>query len=245
MKRQQDAVRFGSSAIKYTVARSAKRNSVALTVHPDGDVQVTAPRGTRRTVLAKEVLRKATWILEQQEFFRRQAPSYPKLFVSGESFAYLGRQYKLKVRTRGGLSKPQTELTKGQFLVTLPSETERGERSPLVKKELTKWYRCRAKDIILPILEAYASKLGVSYDSVNVRDMTKRWGSGGSDRRIAFNWRIVMAPRRLVEYVVAHELCHLFHDDHSRDFWRLMGRVMPDHERRRLTLAVNGAKFGF
>ena len=88
-----------------------------------------------------------------------------------------------------------------------------------------------------------ASRLGLSYVTIGIREMKKRWGSGGQSGRLTFDWRIMMAPRRLVEYVVAHELCHLKYNDHSRDFWRLLERVMPDHERRRTELAINGPRY--
>ena len=243
MKRQQDAVTFGNSVIAYRIVRSAERSAIAVTVNPDGAVQVAAPKGTLKAVIAEAVLSKATWIIRQREFYRRQASGHPKLFVSGESFPYLGRQYKLKVRRRSGLELGRVELTKGQFNVTLNSDVAKAEQSQLVKKGLTTWYRRRAKEIILPILEAYSAKVGVSCNGARIREMKKRWGSGGQDRHLAFNWRIIMAPRRLVEYVVAHELCHTIYPDHSRDFWRLLEKVMPDYERRRQALAVNGAKY--
>lgn len=243
MKRQQDAVTFGNSVIGYRIVRSAERTTIAVTVSPDGAVQVAAPKGTLKAVVAEAVRSKATWIIRQQEFFRRQASGQPKLFVSGESFPYLGRQYKLKVRRRPGLDAPRVELTKGQFNVTLHSDVTKAEQAQLVKKELTKWYRRRAKEVILPILEGYSANVGVPYNGARIREMKKRWGSGGQDRHLAFNWRIIMAPRRLVEYVVAHELCHTVYPDHSRDFWRLLEKVMPDYERRRQALAINGAKY--
>jgi predicted metal-dependent hydrolase len=73
--------------------------------------------------------------------------------------------------------------------------------------------------------------------------MKQHWGSARANGRVSFNWRIIMAPKRLLEYVVAHELCHLKHPNHSRDFWRLLERTMPDHERRRVELAIVGPKF--
>lgn len=243
MKRHQDAVTFGNSIIGYRIVRSAERTTITVTVNPDGTVQVAAPKGTLKGVVAEAVRSKATWIIWQQEFFRGQASGQPKLFVSGESFPYLGRQYKLKVRRLPGLDAPSVELTKGQFNVILHSDVTKAEQAQLVKKELTKWYRRRAKEVILPILEGYSVKVGVPYNGVRIREMKKRWGSGGQDRHLAFNWRIIMAPRRLVEYVVAHELCRTVYADHSRDFWRLLEKVMPDYERRRQALAINGAKY--
>ncbi len=78
--------------------------------------------------------------------------------------------------------------------------------------------------------------MGVTAKSVEVREMKTRWGSGGPGGRLRFNWRIVMAPKRLLEYVVAHELCHIRYHDHSREFWRLLGRVMPDYKQRQQEL---------
>jgi predicted metal-dependent hydrolase len=243
MKRQLDAITFGNSDIEYRIARSLERSTIAVTVNPDGAVQVVAPKGTLKTVIADAVRSKASWIIRQQEFFRRHASSQAKLFVSGESFPYLGRQYKLKVKRRSGLESPHVELSRGQFNVTLNSDVDKADQAQVVKTELTKWYRRRAKEVILPILEAYSAKVGVPHKVGTIREMKKRWGSGGQGRRLAFNWRIIMAPRRLVEYVVAHELCHTIVSDHSRDFWRLLEKVMPDYQRRRQTLAINGAKY--
>lgn len=234
---------FGNSIIGYRIVRSAERTTIAVTVDPSGAVKVAAPKGMLKSLVAEAVRSKASWIIRQQEFFKGQASGQPKLFVSGESFPYLGRQYKLKVRRSPGLKAPCVHLAKGQFNVALRSDVTNAEQSHLVKKELVKWYRQRAKEIILPMLERYSSTVGVSYDGASIRDMKKRWGSGGPNRRLTFNWRIVMAPRRLVEYVVAHELCHTIYPDHSQNFWRLLEKVMPDYESRRNSLAINGAKY--
>ena len=93
------------------------------------------------------------------------------------------------------------------------------------------------------ICESVAPRLGVQYQSVRILEMKTRWGSGGPDGQLRFNWRIVMAPRALVEYVVAHELCHLRHSTHSPAFWRLLAQFMPDHEDRRQRLAILGPTF--
>lgn len=85
--------------------------------------------------------------------------------------------------------------------------------------------------------------LGVEASEVVIRNYSQRWGSATQNGRLAFNWRIIKAPRPLIDYVAAHEACHLIHNDHSADFWRLLERIMPDYESRRLQLAINGAKF--
>lgn len=243
MRLQQDAIRYGNSTLRYTITRSAERETVAVTVAPDGAVAVAAPKGTRRDLLAVAVTKKADWILHQQEFFRRQASSQPKQFVSGESLYYLGRQFKLKVRKSIDDPAPTVQLLQGQFLVRIPATVEKEQQSATVKRVLQGWYRIRAGEVIRPLVDRYAEKLGLTFKIVQIRDMQKRWGSGGKEGRLAFNWRIVMAPKRLIEYVVSHELCHLVHNDHSRDFWRLLEKVMPECERRRLELAIQGSKY--
>ena len=243
MRKSEDTITFGATPILYSISRSDSRATIAVTVNPEGNVSVTAPKGTRRTVIAQAVESKADWILRQQEYFRQHQNGFSKQYVSGESFFYLGRQYKLKVqRSRSQNTEASVRMTRGLLLVTLPANVADSDRPEEVRKNLVRWYRDRAEEHIPAITEQFAKSLGLETNGVLIRDMKKRWGSA-SKRRLTFNWRIIMAPRRLVEYVVAHELCHLVHENHSRDFWRLLERAMPDYERRRVELAIIGPKF--
>lgn len=87
-----------------------------------------------------------------------------------------------------------------------------------------------------------AERLGLFPSSVLVREQRKRWGSADAKGNVRFNWRVVQAPMRLVDYVVAHGLVHLAYPDHTRDFWATLGRVMPDYEVRRETLRRMGRR---
>ena len=93
--------------------------------------------------------------------------------------------------------------------------------------------RSRAAERLPERVEAWRAKAGVAPPRVVVADQRKRWGSCDHRGTIRLNWRIVQAPMRLVDYVVVHELAHLRHRGHGRDYWRAVGRVMPDYERRR------------
>ena len=83
---------------------------------------------------------------------------------------------------------------------------------------------------------AWSTKLGLHPSSVLIREPKKRWGSADATGNIRLNWRIVQMPTRLLDYVVAHELVHVAHPDHTREFWRTLGRAMPDYEARRESL---------
>jgi predicted metal-dependent hydrolase len=93
------------------------------------------------------------------------------------------------------------------------------------------WYRRRAADQLRPLAATWSERVGVSLGSVLVRDQAKRWGSCDRAGTLRLNWRIVQAPLRLIEYVVAHEVIHVLHADHGREFWAALGRVMPDYRR--------------
>jgi len=241
----QDGFMYGRTRIAYTICRKNTRRTIAITVHPDRSVTVSAPKGTRRTRIAAEVRRKAAWILKQQDWLRRHYPRRPREFVSGESFLYLGRQYHLRVCRQSAPRDSRVSLARGMFCVQLPVDVAGDDTPAAVRRRLVRWYRQHAQDYVARVCQTTAPRLGVTYQSVRILDMKTRWGSGSPDGLLRFNWRVVMAPRALVEYVVAHELCHLRHSAHSPAFWRLLVQLMPDYEDRRQRLAILGPTFDF
>lgn len=244
MRNSIGTAQFGTTTIGYVLRRSPKRQTIAVTVHPDRTVSVVAPPRIRRSRISGLVTSKAEWILRQQEALRHQQAGFVKQFVSGESFFYLGRQYSLKVRqvktARSGCS---VRLTRGRFFVTIPHSKDPVSRYAIVRDGLRYWYRDKAGEHLAYMTAHFSQRMGMRCPSLNIREMKQRWGSTNVGGRISFNWRIIMAPKRLVEYVVAHELCHLRHDNHSQDFWQLLEQILPDYERRRSELAIVGAKF--
>jgi len=238
---QTDSIDFGGTRIDYSIRRTNRRKTIAITVSPDKLVTVAAPKGTRRTLVAKKVQQKAEWIVRQQERLRRNGRQSTKTFVSGESINYLGRQYQLKVVLRSTAPHvPQASMSRGRLVVPVARRWGAKRRRVAVRAALAAWFREHAVVQIQTAVDRFSTRLGVTVASVEVREMKTRWGSGGTDGRLRFNWRIVMARKRQLEYVVAHELCHVRYHDHSREFWRLLSRVMPDYEQRRQELERMG-----
>lgn len=244
MTTQSGQLQYGGSQIGFEVTRSGARDTIAVSVHPDGAVAVAAPKGIRLKRIQEAVSDKASWILQQQEAFRQLQRGFPRQFISGECFYYMGRQHKLKVRrSRAKDAVAEIRLYGGRFDVLVPSVVATEERAEFVRSLLVDWYRGRAAEMLPALVAHYSTSLGITEPALSVRQMAKRWGSSNGTDRITINWRILMAPRRLTEYVVAHELVHLVHNDHSRKFWRLLERLMPDSENRRQELAIHGAKY--
>jgi predicted metal-dependent hydrolase len=243
--RQMASLTFGGTRIVYQIQRSQRRRTLAITVNPDATVVVMAPKGERAVRIAAEMQRKAAWIVKQQDWIHRHHPKRPRQFVSGETFLYLGRQYHLRIAREAKANRSTILQSRGSFWIQLPSASTADDGVPATRRLLVRWYRQHAQEYLNVCATDLARKLGVMFASVRPLDMKTRWGSGGPNGHLRFNWRIIMAPRRLVEYVVAHELCHIVHNQHSPEFWRLLGRILPDYEQLRQQLAEFGPSYDF
>ena len=107
---------------------------------------------------------------------------------------------------------------------------------------LDRWYRERAREETTRVVEREADRIGVSYSSIAIRDQRTRWGSCSPRGTLSFNWRLVMAPRAALHYVVVHELCHRLKDDHSPAFWRLVAASRPSYRDEKAWLDEHGAE---
>ena len=237
---ERSVVQYGTTPIPYTILRSSKRKTVSIAIDPDQGVLVTAPKDTPVARLDQVVRSKASWIAERTRRISSLPPPPPdRQFVSGESFEYLGRHYRLKVH-RGGQNGPVVRLARGWLVVDLPGRVDASEVPSRARTALVGWYKQHAAERLPERVAEWAKKIGVPEPEVVVREQRKRWASCDKTGVLRFNWRIVQAPMRLVDYVVAHELVHLVHADHTAAFWRRLGRAMPDYEIRRARLKEIG-----
>ena len=153
--------------------------------------------------------------------------SRPLQYLSGETFRYLGRRYRLRVvQNDASVKKDIVRLTRGRFVVSTPGRVSRDQVRALVEH----WYRKSAHQVfdgmVSKMFTAF-SRRGIERPELNIRHMKRRWGSLSSHGRMTLNVRLVEAPRDCIEYVITHELCHLAHHDHSPAFWRLLTRIIP------------------
>ena len=233
---ETSAVTWGETQLPYTIRRSARRKkTVAVTVDPAGSILVVAPERLATDRLDAIVTRKAKWIVRRIHSVEGHGqPLSPREFVSGESVLYLGRHYRLKVHPdESGAAK----LRGGWLHVPAPTGPQQGAH---VRAALVLWLRRHAAERLPERVATWRAKAGVPTPSVIIADQQKRWGSCDHSGTIRLNWRIIQAPMRLVDYVVVHELVHLRHRGHGRDYWQAVGRVMPDYERRREDLRACG-----
>lgn len=224
------SVVFGLQTIEYELRRT-DRKSVRIQVHPNGTVRVIAPLELTEEEVSKAVKQKAAWILKQVRFFEQFRPlTPPRQFRSGETHRYLGRQYRLKLMK----GEKSIRMMGGFIEISLPDPAP--EKVSIV---LEGWYRQRAEVYfqrilteVMPRFESYKWPV----PEIKLRKMPTRWGSCTSAGVIYLHPDLIKASGSSIEYVIIHELCHLAHRLHNQKFYELLGRILPDWQRRKQNL---------
>ena len=234
----QDTLCLGAVEIDYVLKRMPRRRHVHILVNGEGTVEVRTPWrfGRRR---ARETLRNnAEWVLHTLERARRRIARRPRL-VTGARLPLLDRLLRLDLRPRaqGDLfdaGRPRQGLVERRGAALRVSATSLGEGELRILIE--HWYRREAATHLAARVAHYAPLLGVRPAKMTIRGQRSRWGSCSGAGALSLNWRLMMVPEELADYVVVHELCHLRHMDHSPRFWAMVGGVMPDYRQRRKRL---------
>ncbi len=224
-------IKFGSEVIAYTVDYR-DRKTLEISVYPDTSVRVVAPVDRSFQEIEEKVRKRASWIIEQRYFFSMFLPRQPeKRYVSGESFYYLGKQYRLKVIES---DREDVILKHGFINIYIRSKNKNH-----IEKLLNKWYRQKAEIKFkqrLNLCSKKINKYGIADPSIQIRKMTKRWGSCSKNNSIILNTELIKAPSHCIDYVILHEMCHLKYFNHSRKFYDLLVKMMPDWEKRKKRL---------
>lgn len=239
-----DEVAYGDRVISFSVVR-ADRSTLGIEVNPTGVVEVRAPREADTGEVRSRVQRRARWIAKSQRRFEELVVDTPKKeYVGGETHRYLGRQYRIKVmpldqptdsRIEGGGDPEGVRLVGRYFEV----RTSRPSDPSHTRALLDRWYAAKAKlrlrerfELGCVVMAAY----GIEPPPFQIRRMKTRWGSCTATGRILLNPTLILAPTACIDYVVAHELCHLIHPHHGREFYALLDCVMPDWRDRKARL---------
>jgi predicted metal-dependent hydrolase len=224
---------FGNGLIAFRLARR-DRKTLAITVNTDLSVDAAAPEDATIERILEKVKKRSPWIQKQIRFFTQFQPRTPERFyAAGETHLYLGRQYKLKVIQ--GLQE-RVSLHRGCLVV----QSLRPRQNSLTRGLVEGWYRERAhikfRERLLICLDRFPDTGAFEPTSLVVRHMQQRWGSMTPAGKLIINRHLVRASVDAIDYVITHELCHRRHDHHGPEFFRLLDRVMPDWEKRKMKL---------
>lgn len=226
------AILFGERVIPFTLQRNGRKR-LKIVVTPELAVEVVAPLAATDEQVLSVVRKKASWIarrLDQQASFH-PLPA-PRQYISGETLVYLGRQYRLHVEHEPG----QPAKLIGRYLnVRVENRSNRTE----VRRAVTAWYKTRSRQTLgryLQKCQNITRRHGMPEPGLLIRDMKRRWGSCSPAGRITLNLKLVQVPVHCIEYVIMHELCHLKYHNHSKAFYALLTRCMPDWRKRKTDL---------
>jgi predicted metal-dependent hydrolase len=211
--------------LSYRVRRSDRARRVRVSVDARGEVEVVLPRRTPERAAAAAVAELRPWIerrLAEAHAVRRV------IAARGTTVPYLGRE--LRLRPEAGRSR----VHRRDDVLLVPGD----ERAAAA---IERWYRRAAEREIAPRLDAAAAALGARYSKLTIRNQRTRWGSCSATGAMSFNWRLLLAPAPVLDYVVWHEACHLRVMSHSTEFWTLVRRHCPDYEDHRRWLRRHGA----
>lgn len=229
MDQIKDCIEYGSVVMEYAVEYRS-RKTLGICVHPDGSVEVKAPVEAPLEQIRKHVHRRASWICKQQRYFSSFGIHTPeRKYVSGESHLYLGRQYMLRI-----IDSERNEVHYKGNIIEIECRHRKDARALLLA-----WYRKRAEikfeEYAAPLIARF-NRYQVKPSAIKLKDMATRWGSCTATGQILLNPRLVCAPRICIEYVILHELCHLVHRNHTKDFYELLTQEMPDWKKWKMKL---------
>jgi predicted metal-dependent hydrolase len=154
---------------------------------------------------------------------------------------YRGVEYDVKLLSYAGRNT-QVFFREGSFTVYINKNLNENEKCMEAARHLEQWLRENSSEIIEERVMEYSRIIGVSYNNIRIKDTKSRWGSCSSKGNLNFSWRIIMAPPETMDYVIIHELCHLIHMNHSKEFWTAVEKHMPDYSKQKEWLRKNGMK---
>ena len=214
--------------VAYEVRQSDEASEARIDVDLHG-VRVVPPEDS--TTDPEELLKEnATWVLEKKrkyDAYREQIPG--REFEEGEQFPYLGEQYEIVVEQRSASQIAENKFRLAKHHVEQTS----------IMRALEAVYRRRARELFEDRADHFAEEMGVEYDKIEIRNQRTKWGSCSTTGTLGLNWRLMMAPVEIVEYVVIHELAHLREPNHTDAFWSLVADHDSDYKQHARWLENN------
>jgi len=232
----KETVQLAGRTITYTVKRSDRAKNLRLQVAAETGLEVIAPKKFDLGDL-KDILRnKQNWILDKLDHFARMVENRLTQQQDNRRVLYRGREFEVEIIVAPGAART-VEVEEGKLVVIMPEGAE-GEAGAVLER----WFRAMARLLIHQRLRVVNDRLNLSFNRVFIKGQKTRWGSCSQQGNLNFNWRLVMAPLPVLDYVVVHELMHLIEPNHSKRFWALVEGECPNYKVHRAWLRNNSAK---
>jgi predicted metal-dependent hydrolase len=221
-------ITLNGQTVSYTLKRSSKAKLIWLDIKRQTGLTVTIPRLYDLRCLHSYFKSNTGWILRNLTKYCSEDPLLPVTSVQpAHTISYLGKSLKVTQNQRGN-DVSEVKLKRDKFIVNFNPSGE-----SVSSEKLEQWLKTEASRVIKSKVSLFSQKMNLLYNRVKIRDQKSRWGSCSCRRNLNFNWRLIMAPEPVLDYVIIHELCHLVEMSHSKSFWGLVAEYCPQwHERR-------------
>lgn len=228
---------YSGRTIRFEI-KYKNRTSIGISIDSYGNVKVRAPKGTSNERVLQLLEEKWELIQEKsQEMQDRLQGTLEKVYVPGENFLYLGNTYPIQIIHDINIEQDHV-VFEGETLHIFVKQQD----DEKIKQALKRFYYQQCKALVEKSISSYQSNFKTKPRSIRISDNNRTWGTCDSKLQLTFNWRLAMAPREVIDYVVVHEMCHMVHLNHDRSFWRLVGKLMPDYKEKENWLALSNWK---
>ncbi|HMB00694.1 MAG TPA: SprT family zinc-dependent metalloprotease [Spirochaetota bacterium] len=209
------------------------RKKISLSVTPDNKIIVKAPVHVNRSTVSCFVKSNKDWIEKQLQKNKNRFPDFkPITGRDGDLLLYMGNEFELCLEP---WQRKKPCLVKDKLFIYA-----RGKPREKILNKLITWYKENARAIIMQRIAYFRKQISININKVTIKTLKSRWGSCSLAGNLNFNWKIIMAPIHIIDYVIVHELCHFHHPDHSAAFWKEVACYMPDYKNRRKWLKEYG-----
>lgn len=222
------------------VRRKAYSRRWSLQVEPSGEVRLSCPKGASKKAVQLWLQEMEPWLKQQLKKVAVLKERFPaKNYLEGELFAFKGHDYRLEKKWTQGL--------KARFTADHKLLVEASVQHPLkdIKQAIYQCYGREAKADLPLRVSHWAEKMRLWPTRLSLRNQKTRWGSCSASGHVSINWRLIAAPEPTIDYVIIHELAHLRHPNHSKQFWSLVEAFCPAWRQERLWLRENQLAFEF
>ena len=227
-------VRMGNVSLEMLIERTKRKRTISLQVK-DNKLIIKAPKTVSRKNLDEVIQKKQKWIKQRAILDFEEQNLRNRKFIDNEKFYFRGNEYHLSLILG---SEEDVKIVDGLLLVTY--KDDRPINSKNVKSLIEDFYLRESSQILNTRTYEFAKKMKVQPTGITVKNYVSKWGSCTAKNKISYNWRIIMAPDCIVDYLIIHELCHIIEHNHSKNFWHHVGTHCEDFKKKRKWLRENG-----
>jgi len=230
---------IGNLSIPYNLAENKKIKHIKLVMDIDG-LRVVTPPETTLDVVDKVLQDKSNWIFKHyMDFQSMKVEEYSREWESGERVLYKGRKYNLRIFTHKEMSTT-VNFNGKRFEVFVNEDAGESERKTLLESAFKEWFKDATSKSIKDRLDYFCKITKLNYNTFKIKEQKTRWGSCSKSGNLNFNWKLIMSPQWVIDYVIIHEVCHLRYLNHSKEYWNMVSLYMPEFKKAQEWLKKNG-----